>query len=350
MIGSQTYHQNTVQNSLNIRSPFGMQISERSATFTTYTYRYGFNGQEGDDEVSGEGNSYTAEFWQYDSRLGRRFNLDPVYSNSKSNYCVLSNRPIIMIDPNGNSDYYSSKGKYLGSDGVEKSDIMIVTNRKVKRQMIKANRKALKTGDYVLYNAQVDKSSYIIIPPEHHREQMAKIMETHNPEGNIEVGGRGLKFSNGDYDHIRSKDGMPASNGEVAEINLYTVHKDDKQKANRADGYELEYSWHAHTLPITYYENDEGDFVTLGTILNQAGNSSKSGRRSTIIGGPSPSEDDLNNAQSSGRKINYIFLKNKKGGDGSVAVYNDNQQVLTRLKMKFFLETKAKCKPVKIEN
>ena len=41
-------------------------------------YRFGFNGQELDNELSGKGNSYTAEYWQYDSRLGRRFNVDPV--------------------------------------------------------------------------------------------------------------------------------------------------------------------------------------------------------------------------------------------------------------------------------
>ena len=32
-------------------------------------YRYGFQGQEKDNEVYGStGTSYTAEFWQYDSR------------------------------------------------------------------------------------------------------------------------------------------------------------------------------------------------------------------------------------------------------------------------------------------
>ena len=33
-------------------------------------YRYFFNGQEADNEVFGEVANYTAEFWQYDSRLG----------------------------------------------------------------------------------------------------------------------------------------------------------------------------------------------------------------------------------------------------------------------------------------
>ena len=44
-----------------------------------YNYRFGFNGQEKDDEIFGStGTSYTAEFWQYDARIGRRWNVDPV--------------------------------------------------------------------------------------------------------------------------------------------------------------------------------------------------------------------------------------------------------------------------------
>jgi len=42
-------------------------------------YRYGFNGQEKTDELKGSGNHYTAEFWEYDSRLGRRWNVDPMF-------------------------------------------------------------------------------------------------------------------------------------------------------------------------------------------------------------------------------------------------------------------------------
>ena len=64
-------------------------------------YRYGFQGQEKDDEVSGEGNSYTAEYWQYDSRLGRRWNIDPVVKEHESPYATFANNPIWFADPNG---------------------------------------------------------------------------------------------------------------------------------------------------------------------------------------------------------------------------------------------------------
>ena len=41
------------------------------------SYRYGFNGMESDDEISGEGNSYGADYRQYDSRLARWTSVDP---------------------------------------------------------------------------------------------------------------------------------------------------------------------------------------------------------------------------------------------------------------------------------
>ena len=60
-------------------------------------YRYGFNGMEKDDEVAGEGYSYTAEFWQYDSRLGRRWNIDPVVKEHESPYATFANNPIWFV-------------------------------------------------------------------------------------------------------------------------------------------------------------------------------------------------------------------------------------------------------------
>ncbi|MBP5663287.1 MAG: hypothetical protein J6X16_03340 [Bacteroidales bacterium] len=64
-------------------------------------YRYFFNGQEGDNEVYGEVANYTAEFWQYDSRLGRRWNLDWIYKPFSSNYAAFANNPVWFADPSG---------------------------------------------------------------------------------------------------------------------------------------------------------------------------------------------------------------------------------------------------------
>lgn len=64
-------------------------------------YRYGFNGQEKSNELNKDGNLYTAEFWEYDGRINRRWNTDPVTKPYESPYSVLGDNPISIIDPNG---------------------------------------------------------------------------------------------------------------------------------------------------------------------------------------------------------------------------------------------------------
>ncbi len=78
---------------------FGMEMPDRS--FSSGNYRYGFGGQEKVDEISGSGNSYTAEYWQYDPRLGRRWNNDPIMKPWESPYATFSNNPIYYNDPLG---------------------------------------------------------------------------------------------------------------------------------------------------------------------------------------------------------------------------------------------------------
>ena len=101
--------------------PFGMQMPGRTYT-ATGGHRYGFGGQMKDDEVYGSGNSYTAIFWQYDPRLGRRWNLDPVSNPGESRYASFRNNPIAYNDPNGDcSD--CRDGKYKIQKGDNFSDL-----------------------------------------------------------------------------------------------------------------------------------------------------------------------------------------------------------------------------------
>ncbi|MFW5804488.1 MAG: hypothetical protein ACOCWG_04600 [bacterium] len=78
---------------------FGMPMHSR--TFTGNGYKFGFNGQEKEDDIYGEGNTYSAEYWMYDSRLGRRWNVDPVDQINVSNYSCFGDNPIYYIDEGG---------------------------------------------------------------------------------------------------------------------------------------------------------------------------------------------------------------------------------------------------------
>ncbi|OJX57979.1 MAG: hypothetical protein BGO89_06155 [Candidatus Kapaibacterium thiocyanatum] len=81
--------------------PFGMAMTGRS--WQADGYRYGYNGQEKVDEVAGAGNHTTAEFWEYDTRLGRRWNLDPRPVVGVSDYAAFADNPILFSDPKGDT-------------------------------------------------------------------------------------------------------------------------------------------------------------------------------------------------------------------------------------------------------
>lgn len=71
-------------------------------------YRYGFQGQEKDDEIKGEENSYTFTFRIYDSRLGKFLSIDPLKTTYPwyTTYQFTGNTPIASIDLDGLEEYW----------------------------------------------------------------------------------------------------------------------------------------------------------------------------------------------------------------------------------------------------
>ncbi len=81
--------------------PFGMLQPERK--FNAGEYRFGFNGQEEADDISEIGSHTTALFWEYDTRLGRRWNLDPKPNIAISSYSSFTDNPVFFNDILGDS-------------------------------------------------------------------------------------------------------------------------------------------------------------------------------------------------------------------------------------------------------
>jgi RHS repeat-associated protein len=82
-------------------SPFGVQLAER--TISGDGYRFGFQGQEGDDEVKGEGNSVNYKYRMHDPRIGRFFSVDPLAPKYPHNspYAFSENRVIDALELEG---------------------------------------------------------------------------------------------------------------------------------------------------------------------------------------------------------------------------------------------------------
>jgi len=80
----------------------------------TSDYRYGFQGQEMDDEVKGEGNSVNYRFRMHDPRVGRFFAPDPLERSYPyySPYQFSGNRVIDMVELEG-LETGNAAGDYL---------------------------------------------------------------------------------------------------------------------------------------------------------------------------------------------------------------------------------------------
>ena len=78
------------------------------------SYRYGYQGSEMDNEVKGQGNSYTTHFRQLDPRVGRWLSIDPKANAQESPYASMGNSPIMFNDPLGDTITITHSKGFLG--------------------------------------------------------------------------------------------------------------------------------------------------------------------------------------------------------------------------------------------
>jgi RHS repeat-associated protein len=91
---------------------FGMMQVGRS--YNTPNYRYGFNGKEKDDEVTGvTGVTYDYGFRTLDTRIVRFWSVDPLEAKypNLTPYCAFDNSPIYFNDPDGKDATVTIKDK-----------------------------------------------------------------------------------------------------------------------------------------------------------------------------------------------------------------------------------------------
>ena len=125
-------------------SPFGVLLAER--TVEGAFYRNGFQGQERDDEVKGEGNSVNYKYRMHDPRVGRFFTVDPLAMKYpwNSSYAFSENRVIdgvefegleweSLYDDNGNLTGLNLSLIFLASEPIfdvyDKDDLILELNR-----------------------------------------------------------------------------------------------------------------------------------------------------------------------------------------------------------------------------
>ncbi len=105
------------------------------------SYRYGFQGQEKDDEIKGEGNSVNYKYRMHDPRIGRFFALDPLSAKYPYNspYAFSENRVVDGVELEGLEFVFTANGTYLGHYGTS-GDIRVVKAGEL-----------MKTMEYILW-------------------------------------------------------------------------------------------------------------------------------------------------------------------------------------------------------
>ncbi|MFL5763549.1 MAG: RHS repeat-associated core domain-containing protein [Bacteroidia bacterium] len=112
--------------------PFGAEMKSRQYVKFS-NYRYGFNGQEKDFEIKGDGNSLDYGERIYDPRLAKFLSIDPLSKDYPflTPYQFASNSPIAGIDIDGLEFYYAANGSLIGQIG-DNTQVRVVDQNDVK--------------------------------------------------------------------------------------------------------------------------------------------------------------------------------------------------------------------------
>ncbi|WP_438422962.1 RHS repeat-associated core domain-containing protein [Aquimarina macrocephali] len=118
--------------SYNSYYPFGMLQPNRHKD--SKSYRYGFQGQEKDDEIKGEGNSVNYKYRMHDPRIGRFFAVDPLASSYpyNSTYAFSENKVIDGIELEGLEETQTGTA---GTITKTKSSHQLVTSKELQRKL-----------------------------------------------------------------------------------------------------------------------------------------------------------------------------------------------------------------------
>jgi RHS repeat-associated protein len=108
--------------------PFGMLVPQRN--YSSPEYRYGYQGQEKDDEIKGAGNSLNYKFRMHDPRVGRFFAVDPLTAKYPhyAPYSFSGNKVIAFVELEGMEERiaiwnnYNEKFDYFDKSQMDISD------------------------------------------------------------------------------------------------------------------------------------------------------------------------------------------------------------------------------------
>lgn len=109
------------------------------------------------DIVIGD-NLYTALSWEYDARLGRRWNVDPVVKPWESSYASFSNNPLMYVDPSGlDPSLPDTKSETTTAVAYQVTSQEKNSSGDIIKETVKFTETVTETRTSYSYNAEADK-------------------------------------------------------------------------------------------------------------------------------------------------------------------------------------------------
>ncbi|GIV45060.1 MAG: hypothetical protein KatS3mg035_2183 [Bacteroidia bacterium] len=164
--------------------PFGSVMEGRN--LETINYRFGFQGQEGDDEVYGKNNLWAYKYRLHDARLGRFFSVDPLADKYPYNsvYAFSENRVIDGVELEGLELVYTRNGQFIGKYG-QSTEIRVLDEEKVNKYAQEMNMMSMQkldwwqsVGGILHFTEPYDPNKHSFTPP----ERIMVITRTHENE------------------------------------------------------------------------------------------------------------------------------------------------------------------------
>jgi len=230
------------------------------------SYRYGFNGMEKDNELKGIGNSYFTENRIGDPRIGRWLSLDPVSKPNISLYTMMSNSPIVRVDPKGDDDYYNEKGKFLYRDTKTSNEIRIITQAQFDRIQNKHQSAMFDTQNSHLGLLKDLDNSSRIIKNTITGDQIRALWKDSKMEVPLKLEGEysdfSKKFNSTDRERRKEQSALIVLDVKKGELKL--IREDDKLSTANRSG-EQNSITRDSKYNVNYYKSDP-NLVVIGNI------------------------------------------------------------------------------------
>jgi RHS repeat-associated protein len=208
---------------------FGMPMPGRQ--FSSNSYRYGFQGQEKDDEVKGNGNSVNYKFRMHDPRLGRFLSIDPLAKEYPfySPYAFSGNRVIDAFELEG-LEPVSISGEVTGFLGLSEQQLNVVRYASQRNTVNRSGTKIdVVTENYVDGKAQTTLTLGLGAKQSHVTDYSAGVIHqaaSAAGESNILINS---SFRNA-YNQARVMYNKTIKDGRQSMLNLYLPYGDEVVK------------------------------------------------------------------------------------------------------------------------